>query len=229
MNHAKTRVWFTSDLLLGSEYAASNRGFRTADEMNEAIIDRWNEQVRPEDTVWILGNLVGAPWHAENLAELERARRLNGTRYLLAGPLDTCLSGKFPYASRAAADYREFAGLKAVITGKEFINHDTPPARRRIPIQIPLMGGASHGHPNIVLSPFHYPEPDAQDDDYALYRPRWEKRRAGQSPYLVHGEAPWVIKDYPGAPAGKALNVGMDAWGFVPVSAEMVADMLRDD
>lgn len=226
MDHVKTRVWFTSDLLLGSERAAENRGFGSARAMDDEIVSRWNELVRPRDTVWILGNLATLVSVGRSQVALGTAGLLTGSKYLIAGPFDSCLCGRFPYASKAAVEYREVAGLKAVITGKEFINHDTPPQRRGVPIQIPLMGGPSHGHPNVVLSPFHYPEPDARDDDYALYRPKWEKRRAGQSPYLLHGEAPWVVRDYP---PGKSLNVGMDAWGCEPQSAEMVVDLLRAD
>jgi len=230
MEHVKARhvgrAWFTSDLMLGSERDAEHRNHDSADQMNSVIADRWNELVKPYDTVWILGNLIGGQSDETRSAAFGVAQRLNGTKYLLAGPLDPCLSGQYPYAAREAVRYRELAGLKAVVTGKEFVNDDTAPQRRRVPIQIPLLGGASHGHPNVMLSAFHYPEPGARDDDFARYRPRWEKRRAEQSPYLIHGEAPWVVRDYP---PGKAVNVSMDAWGFEPVSAEMVADMLRSD
>lgn len=224
------RMWFTSDLLLGSEHDADKRGFTSAAQMNESIVNRWNELVKPGDVVWILGNLASAVEPRDHRHALETAHKLNGTKHLMAGPKDRCLVGRYPYASKMVDPYKELAGLASVITGREYIA-DNPPARRQVPIQIPLMGGTSHGYPNVVLSPFHYPDPDINPllDDYAQYRPRWVKRRAGQSPYLVHGEASWVIKDYPGTPAGKSLNVSMDAWGFEPVPAEMVADMLRDD
>lgn len=232
MEHAKARhvgrVWFTSDLMLGSEHAAAEHHGSSAAGMNESIINRWNKLVGPQDTVWILGNLIGGQTSVDRSSALDAAWRLNGAKYLLAGPLDPCLDGAFPYASKEAIRYRERAGLKAVITSKAYTNVDVPPARRHIPIQIPLLGGPSHGHPHVVLSAFHYPEPNAGDDDHARYRPRWDKRRAGQSPYLVHGEAPWVVRDYPGTPAGRSLNISMPAWDFEPVPAEMVASLLQN-
>lgn len=236
MEHAKGRhvgrVWFTSDLMLGSERAAAEQYIfpgLSVERMNESIIDRWNKLVGPQDTVWILGNLVGGQTSVDRSNALDAAWRLNGAKYLLAGPLDPCLDGAFPYASKEAIRYRERAGLKAVITSKAYTNVDVPPARRHIPIQIPLLGGPSHGYLHVVLSAFHYPEQAPNPfDDHARYRPRWDKRRAGQSPYLVHGEAPWVVKDYPGTPAGRSLNVSMPAWHFEPVPAEMVASLLQD-
>ena len=47
------QYWFTSDLHLGHAniIAYCNRPFKDVDEMNSELIRRWNERVKPEDTV----------------------------------------------------------------------------------------------------------------------------------------------------------------------------------
>lgn len=52
-------VYFTSDLHLGHENIIKycNRPFKSVEDMDQAIIDRWNKTVKPEDTVFILGDI----------------------------------------------------------------------------------------------------------------------------------------------------------------------------
>jgi calcineurin-like phosphoesterase family protein len=53
------------------------------EEMNEAIVDRWNSVVGKRDTVWHLGDVCFGP--SENLSILERLR---GTKNLILGNHD---------------------------------------------------------------------------------------------------------------------------------------------
>ena len=52
------QVWLTADLHVGhvkiSEYAG--RPFRDVPEMNDALVSNWNENVAPDDIVWVLGD-----------------------------------------------------------------------------------------------------------------------------------------------------------------------------
>jgi calcineurin-like phosphoesterase family protein len=50
-------TFFISDLHLGHENMAIRRGFSCADEMNETIIQRWNNVVNKHDKVFILGDV----------------------------------------------------------------------------------------------------------------------------------------------------------------------------
>ena len=45
-------IWFTSDLHLchDREFVWETRGFNSVDEMNQAIVDRFNSVIQPEDT-----------------------------------------------------------------------------------------------------------------------------------------------------------------------------------
>lgn len=54
------KFWFTSDLHLDHANIVKycNRPFRNVEEMNRAIINNWNEVVRPEDIVYVLGDFA---------------------------------------------------------------------------------------------------------------------------------------------------------------------------
>jgi calcineurin-like phosphoesterase family protein len=81
-------TWFTSDMHFGHANIIrySNRPFRDLDHMHAGLIDRWNEVVQPEDTVWVLGD-VAMGIIDESLAFVGR---LNGHKLLLAGNHDRC-------------------------------------------------------------------------------------------------------------------------------------------
>jgi calcineurin-like phosphoesterase family protein len=59
-NQTGPRRWWTADLHLGHtkiiHYAG--RPFLDASEMNEALVDAWNDMVRADDEVWVLGDVA---------------------------------------------------------------------------------------------------------------------------------------------------------------------------
>lgn len=75
------RVFFTSDTHFCHAAIVNycDRPFLTAEEMNEAIIGNWNSVVRPEDTVFHLGDFGFGP--SEKLKDI--FQRLNGEIYLI--------------------------------------------------------------------------------------------------------------------------------------------------
>lgn len=86
-----TGVWLTSDTHLAHEKIVrlSNRPFGTVEEMTEAIVERWNRVVRPDDQVWHLGD-VGMGKLAGFAPVL---RRLNGRKHLITGNHDEVWPG----------------------------------------------------------------------------------------------------------------------------------------
>lgn len=84
-----------------------NRPFASAEEMDEEMIRRWNERVKPEDTVWHLGDFA--------LAKYDRVRelvwRLNGDKYLLMGNHDRHSKKKYQDAGFSFV----FQGYKPLI------------------------------------------------------------------------------------------------------------------
>ena len=80
-------IWFTSDTHFGHGNIISycNRPFRDVEEMDEELIRRWNERVRPADIVYHLGDFSLAR-DAQKIPDY--ARRLMGEIHLIYGNHD---------------------------------------------------------------------------------------------------------------------------------------------
>jgi len=89
-----------------------NRPFADVAEMNEVLIDRWNETVSDFDEVWVLGDVALGPIE-ESLALV---RRLRGRKVLVAGNHDRCWAGGGPKSTRWIDVYRD-AGFEEVLQG----------------------------------------------------------------------------------------------------------------
>lgn len=78
-------IFFTSDTHFFHEqdFLYKPRGFESYEEMNEAIVERWNSVVMPNDLVYHLGDVVMSHYDVTLLS------RLNGTIYLIRGNHDT--------------------------------------------------------------------------------------------------------------------------------------------
>ena len=81
------RIFASSDLHFGHdrEFLWGPRGFRSSIEHDEAVIANWNSVVEPEDTVYVLGDLMlGDNEHGKACVEC-----LNGTIKLIRGNHDS--------------------------------------------------------------------------------------------------------------------------------------------
>ena len=83
-----SELYITSDIHFSHarilDYCASSRPFSYLDEMNDAIIENWNNKVQKDSIVYILGDLSFAkPSHT-----IELLNRLNGTLRLIVGNHD---------------------------------------------------------------------------------------------------------------------------------------------
>jgi calcineurin-like phosphoesterase family protein len=97
-------VFFTSDTHFGHEaiIGLCERPFASVAEMDEALIEKWNAMIAPEDSVYHLGDFSFR--NARPLAEYRRA--LNGTIHLITGNHD------FPLTR----DYeRQFASVFSIL------------------------------------------------------------------------------------------------------------------
>jgi calcineurin-like phosphoesterase family protein len=84
-------TFYTADQHLGHTNILTycNRPWSSADEMNEGLLERWNAVVKPEDTVWVLGD-----WCMGKFAEtIELTVLFNGTKHLVTGNHDRCWAG----------------------------------------------------------------------------------------------------------------------------------------
>lgn len=83
-------IYLTSDyhFFHNKEFVYKFRGFNSVEEMNEKIVENHNNVVRPQDDVYILGDLLLGG--ADNLDEgIELLEQLNGKIHLVRGNHDT--------------------------------------------------------------------------------------------------------------------------------------------
>lgn len=80
-----------------------NRPFKDVEEMNAELIRRWNEAVRPCDTVYVLGDMF---WVNMSTA-IEVLNQLNGTIILVKGNHDRCYDARLKKCFAKVVDYLE--------------------------------------------------------------------------------------------------------------------------
>lgn len=80
-------IFFTADTHFchGKSFLYEPRGFTNADDMNEAIIERWNKVVKQGDIVYHLGDTI----LNDTEKGIECFKRLNGEIFLIYGNHDT--------------------------------------------------------------------------------------------------------------------------------------------
>lgn len=83
--------------------AYDNRPFKSVEEMNKVLVDRWNNTVHPGDLVFVLGDMF---WCTEECA-IPILQSLNGTKILIAGNHDTYKKQAFRDQFAQIADYME--------------------------------------------------------------------------------------------------------------------------
>lgn len=85
------RTWFTSDLHFGHQKVIELRGFKTDIAHDSAILRDWTEKVKPDDTVYVLGDLSCGKIADEERA-LDLIQPLPGIKHLIAGNHDSVTS-----------------------------------------------------------------------------------------------------------------------------------------
>lgn len=80
-------TWFVSDTHFGHANIIRfcKRPFASVTEMDEAMIERWNERVKPNDVVWHLGDFA---FHKSKDELTTLFNRLNGNKCLIVGNHD---------------------------------------------------------------------------------------------------------------------------------------------
>ena len=84
-------TYFTSDQHFGhfNIIRLSHRPFASVDEMDEAMIAKWNNKVKASDTIYVLGDLFFRSANVEPIL-----KRLNGRKHLVLGNHDHSWTGK---------------------------------------------------------------------------------------------------------------------------------------
>lgn len=115
-----------------------DRPFTTVEEMNSTMIERWNSVVKPEDTVYHLGDVVFGPGSLEHLEEFVTS--LNGHKVLITGNHD-----------RQTVQWYKDHGFEYVYTGEfwKYKNSHILLSHRPYPIKHPYIN--IHGHTHNLL------------------------------------------------------------------------------
>ena len=107
-------IWFTSDTHFGHANIIKfvGRPFKSVEEMDETIIERWNECVRPGDSVYHLGDFA---LMQRTTAEVEEyVKRLRGQKFLIYGNHDH-------KRTRKAKGFQEITPYKEIGVGEQRI------------------------------------------------------------------------------------------------------------
>lgn len=198
--------WFTSDLHFGHARLlelSEERGaaFATAQEMDETLVTRWNDTVADDDTVWVLGDV---DMHGK-ASSLRHVARLRGTTILVAGNHDACWGG-FRDGWKHRQRYLD-AGFAAVM---DFAS-----------TRLPGVGPQARAT-RVLLSHFPYVGDSHDEDRHVEFR----LRDTGTT--LLHGHVHERFRESRSPLGTWGINVGVDHWGYAPVSAERLAEHLDD-
>ena len=163
-------VYFTADNHFGHPGARSlyRRPFTSVAEMDQAVIDRWNSVVQPEDEIWHLGDFA-VRQSSERVDSL--LGMLHGSKHLVAGNNDD----------------EAVTGCE----GWQSLQHY---------VELLIDG--------IRLVLCHYPFRTWRDMTHGAIN--------------LHGHSHGRLKPMP-----RQRDVGVDAWGFRPVTLEQVLDKAK--
>lgn len=85
-NGVPVNIWYTSDLHLMHDRVAQHRGFDSTAEHDQVVTDNWQATVRPDDEVFVLGDLT-----LKNPNRIvDTITSLPGRKHLIAGNHDAC-------------------------------------------------------------------------------------------------------------------------------------------
>lgn len=204
-------VWFTSDLHIGHRVVAAHRGYGYLNSDSPVGISahdahlamNWDAVVRPDDTVWILGDLSAGGSNAQRNA-LKWISERPGVKHLIAGNHD----GPSPRHRDSHKWIREYMTV--------FESVQQSARRRLLPIEQGVRGV------EVVMSHYPYTEvtPHAEPDRFT----QWWLRDEGVP--ILHGHVhSHEVVTYSAAGTPQ-IHVGLDAWRLSPVSLERLSELI---
>lgn len=194
-------TWFTSDLHFGHTNIIGycERPFADVADMNAGLIERWNEAVDPNDTVWVLGDVaMGRITDSLPLIGL-----LNGIKHLVSGNHDRCFDADRHPTGKAGEWQQRYldAGFAAVHHGV-------------MPLTLPLPGGGE-----LAVRACHFPySGDSGDEDRYV-----DRRPIDNETWLLHGHVHERWRWH-----RRMINVGVDAWNYSPVDESTLAAIVAE-
>jgi calcineurin-like phosphoesterase family protein len=169
--------------------------------MNEAMIRNWNDLVRPEDWVYVLGDFSLAFRAVETFSQ-----RLMGNKLLIPGNHDFCHS----YHKKS----RNEENRKKWIEKYEYYGWKVLPEQ---------YGEHFEGLGSVTMChhPYFYKD-DTYDDKYEKWRPE------DHGGLLLNGHVHEKWKTRSSYKGTLQVNVGVDVWDYKPVSLEQIIELVND-
>ncbi len=105
--------WYTSDHHFGHRNIIDycDRPFAGTDEMNDAMVERWNDLLGDDDEVWLIGDVALGDLHA---MLIEHVARLRGRKILVPGNHDRCWAGSRKHLNSGGL-YLEVGGFERIV------------------------------------------------------------------------------------------------------------------
>ena len=134
-------VYFIADTHFGDDRIRryENRPFADTAAMDNALTERWNAVVRPEDTVYVLGDFGADGSEADVLS------RLNGTKYLVKGNHDILSNDAY-----RAAGFREVYDHPILLDSFWLLSHEP----LYVNTNMPYANLFGHVHANPIIKTF---------------------------------------------------------------------------
>lgn len=179
-----------------------NRPFSNVEEMNETILKNHNEIVKPEDTVYHLGDFSMA-FRAVELY----SSKLIGAKKLVPGNHDWLHS--YHKKSRTPENQKKWI--------EKYKEHGWQVLHEQMSIDL----GEDVG----IVDMCHHPYSDdgsEGNDKYAKWRPQDE----GRILLCGHVHERWKTKLSP--KGSLMINVGVDQWDFKPVSIDQIIEIIQE-
>ncbi|OBJ40283.1 hypothetical protein A5630_25365 [Mycolicibacterium mucogenicum] len=194
-----SNVWFTSDLHIGHDLVAQERGF-SAEDHSEFLAEQWDSRIDEDDVVWVLGDLSCGK-KSDQINALHWIGDRPGRKRLILGNHD----GPHPMHRDAYKWTNEYWMV---------FEHISTAARIRIP--------RPDGHLTALLSHFPYTGDHSAGDRHV----QWRLRDEGQP--IIHGHTHSLEKrTYSDPGLSTQIHVGVDAWSGWPVSLDEVAELVN--
>lgn len=177
------------------------RPHATNEEMHEDMVSKWNSVVKPEDTVYSLGDFSLAFRPVEVYPH-----RLNGTKYLVPGNHDFCHS--FHKKSRTPENREKWL--------QKYRDNGFIVLPEQTTLEVP--GVATF---NMCHHPYAGPyELEGGGDKYEKWRPKDD----GRILLCGHVHEKWQTRRSPNGTL--MINVGVDQHNFFPVSMDQIVEII---
>jgi calcineurin-like phosphoesterase family protein len=182
-----------------------SRPYGSVEEMNEDMVRKWNSVVKPEDTVYVLGDFSLAFRPVEIYSF-----RLNGTRCLIPGNHDFLHT--FHKKSRTKENQDKWI--------RKYEDYGWIVLPEQTTLDIP-------GLATFNLCHHPYADYDVTDKNHGDKYEKWRPVDDGR--ILLHGHVHEIFKTKRSPKGTLMINCGVDVWNFTPVSIDQITEIIKEN